>query len=188
MKPYPQLPEHYRTLADYIQGFRAVAKPGVKSFFTSVKDHNANLAFARIKVNDRIEDDVYISMVINRWHDDVTTIYGEEKRLRPEKDSAVFIEGFVGSYPNYFFEVNRADLPDFLKVLENFDGSASSISRLNLYGINRADGKFWQTYDLVQDRFNSTDPVQAGLFDLNRYYYLALRTGATDLAGRQESQ
>ncbi len=109
---YPPLPDHYATLEDYIQGFNAVSKPGM-SFFTHVKDHNANLAFVCIKVNDKIEDDVYVSMIINRWHDDVTTIFGEEARLRPEKDSGVFIEGFVGSYPNYFFEVKLADLPDY---------------------------------------------------------------------------
>lgn len=170
----PQLPKDYTTRNDYIKGLKAVSKPGV-SFFTRVKDHNANLAFVRIKTNDRIEDDVYISMVINRWHDDVTTLFGEEDRLRPERDSAVFIEGFVGSYPNYFFEVELADLPDFLEVLKNFDGGSSSINRLDAYGVNRADPRFWEVYDLVQDRFNSIDPVQAGLFDLNRYYHLVLK-------------
>jgi hypothetical protein len=142
-----------------------------------VRDHNANLAYVRIMVTDRIEDDVYLSMVINRWHDDVTTIFGEKNRLRPEKDSGVFVEGFVGSYPNYFFEVKLADLPDFLQVLDDFDGGGDSINRLNRYGINRADSRFWQVYDLIQDRFNSSDPEQAGLFDLNRYYYLALTRG-----------
>lgn len=173
---YPPLPQHYTTLDDYIQGFKAVSEPGV-SFFTKVKDHNANLAYVRIKVNDRIEDDVYISVVINRWHDDVTTIFGEEDRLRPERDSASFIAGFVGSYPNYFFEVTLADLPDFLQMLKGFDGGRASVNWLNKYGINRADTGFWQAYDLLQERFYSIDPVQAGLFDLNRYYYLAMKPG-----------
>ncbi len=170
---YPPLPKRYITRDDYIQGFKAVSKPGM-SFFTHVKDHNANLAYVRIMVNEKIEDDVYVSMIINRWHDDVTTLFGEEARLRPEKDSGVFVEGFVGSYPNYFFEVKLADLPDFLKVLESFDGTTDSITRLSHYGINRADPRFWEVYDLIQDRFNSIDPLQAGLFDLNRYYYMAL--------------
>jgi hypothetical protein len=94
----------------------------------------------------------------------------------------VFIEGFVGSYPNYFFEVKLADLPDFLQVLEDFDGGSDAVRRLNQYGINRADARFWQVYDLFQDRFNSSEPVQAGLFDLNRYYYLALTQDKADLA------
>jgi hypothetical protein len=184
---YPPLPEDYATLNDYIQGFRAVSKPGV-SFFTKVHGHNANLAYVRIKVNDKIEEDVYISMIINRWHDNVTTLFGEKNMLRPEKDSGVFIEGFVGSYPNYFFEVNLADLPDFLQVLDDFDGQANSIDRLNKYGVNRADDRFWQVYDQFQDRFNSTKPVQAGLFDLNRYYHLALTQGEDDVSASLESK
>jgi len=178
-EPYPPLPENYVTLDDYIQGFKAVSKPGV-SFFTTVDGHNANLAYVRIKVNDNLEDDVYISVVINRWHDDVTTLFGEKNKLRPEKDSGVFIEGFVGSYPNYFLEVSLTDLPDFLDVLDSFDGGTESIKRLNKYGINRANDRFWQVYDEFQDRFNSTEPAQAGLFDLNRYYYLALKQGGND--------
>lgn len=177
---YPDFPEKFTTLNEYIQGFRAVSKPGV-SFFTKVDDHNANLAYVRIRVSDKVEDDIYISMVINRWHDDVTTLFGEEKRLCSKKDSGVFLEGFIGSYPNYFFDVKVSELPDFLRMLERFDGGPDSMNQLNRFGINRADSRFWQIYDLMQDRFNSINPVHAGLFDLNRYYYLALTDKEADL-------
>lgn len=169
---YPPLPKAYSKLADYLQGFVAVSEPGV-SFFTRIAEHSANLAHVRIKVSERAEDDVYLSMIINRWHDDVTTLFGEELRLRPELDSAVFIEGMVGSYPNYYFEVALADLPDFLAMLKNFNGSPSAIDWLDKYGVNRARDDFWQVYDRFQARFNVEEPVQAGLFDLNRYHYLA---------------
>jgi hypothetical protein len=169
---YPPLPQAYTGLADYLQGFLAVSRPGV-SFFTRVADHNANLAHVRIKVSGRAEDDVYLSIVINRWHDDVTTLYGEELRLRPELDSAAFIEGFVGSYPNYFFEMDLVDLPDFLAMLKNFNGSPASLECLDKYGVNRARDDFWQVYDRFQARFSASDPVHGGLFDLNRYHYLA---------------
>jgi hypothetical protein len=112
-------------------------------------------------------------MVINRWHDDVTTHFGEELRLRPELDNAAFIEGMVGSYPNYYFEVALADLPDFLAMLKNFNGCPSSLDWLDKYGVNRARDDFWQVYDRFQARFNIEEPVQAGLFDLNRYHHLA---------------
>jgi hypothetical protein len=171
---YPPLPKTYEKFDDYVQGFKAVSKPGV-SFFTNVADHNANLAYVRIMVNERESDDIYLSMVINRWHDDVTTLFGEGDRLRPEKDGAVFINGFVGSYPNYFFEVPYIDIPDFLEILGDYDGSPALVERLNKYGVNRAQANFWEVYDRFQHRFNETDPVQAGLFDLNRYYHLALQ-------------
>lgn len=171
---YPPLPKKYEKFEDYVQGFKAISKPGT-SFFSKVDDHKANLAYVRIKVNDKIEDDVYFSIVINRWHKDVTTLYGENIRLCPKKDSAVFIKGFVGSYPNYFFEVDRSDIPDFLDVFKTFDGSSKSVQRLNRYGVNRARADFWEVYDRFQKRFIESDPVRAGLFDLNRYYYLAMK-------------
>lgn len=173
---YPPLPQNYVTTADYLQGFKSVSRPG-SSFFTHVLDHNANLAYVRIMVSDDPKDDVYISMVINRWHDDVTTLFREANKLRPEKDNATFVKGFVGSYPNYFYEVPLANLPDFLAVLQNFDGSKKYWKILSSFGINRMDDRFWEVYDRFQDRFNREAGIQAGLFDLNRYYYLALKDG-----------
>jgi len=171
---YPPLPEEYETTADYLQGFKSVSRPG-SSFFTHVLDHNANLAYVRIMVNHEPKDDVYISIVINRWHEDITTLFGEANKLRPEKDNATFVKGFVGSYPNYFYEVSLEKLPQFFAVLRDFDGSEKYWKILNNFGINRMNDRFWEVYDRFQDRFMSEEPLQAGLFDLNRYYYLALK-------------
>ena len=106
---------------------------------------------------------------------DVTTLFREANKLRPEKDNATFVKGFVGSYPNYFYEVPLEKLPQFLAVLQDFDGSEKYWKILNSFGINRMSDRFWEVYDRFQDRFMSEEPMQAGLFDLNRYYYLALK-------------
>ncbi len=66
-------------------------------------------------VNDDPKDDVYISLVINRWHEDVTTLFREANKLGPEKDNATFVKGFVGSYPNYFYEVSLENSHSFLQ-------------------------------------------------------------------------
>ena len=120
--------------------------------------------------NDR---DVAFSMVINRWHDNVAFLIKEDARLDPAKDSADFITGLIGSYPNYFFDVQEKDLPDFIDFLAHFDESPKNLERLAKYGVNRADDRLWDTYDWFQKRFNEEEPVQGGLFDLNRYYYRA---------------
>ncbi len=168
---YPDLPTDYTKTEDYIQAFKSVSAPGV-SFFSKVADHGANLAYVRIK-NIPGEQDKVISVVINRWHDDVSTLFGEASRLRPDKDSAAFVEGFVGSYPNYFFEVDLEDLPAFLRSLDEYDGGEESIAMLSKFGVNRGDESFWQVYDWLQQRFLDSDPLRAGVFDLNRYYHLA---------------
>jgi hypothetical protein len=170
---YTPLPASYSNLDEYYRGFVAVSRPGT-AFLTKVSDHNANLAYLRIvKDQQQPETDQYFSMVVNRWHDDVTSVFGEEQRLRPELDTATFLPGFIGSYPNYFFEVQEKELPAFFKMLQTYDGCSESQKELSKFGVNRADEKFWEKYDLFQKKFNESDPVQAGLLDLNRYYHLA---------------
>jgi hypothetical protein len=167
---YPPLPKKYQTRDDYLQGFRALSKPGTP-FFSLINDSNANLAYVRIRVKNGM--DVTGSIVINRWHDSVEYLVGEDKRLDPSKDSADFLPGFIGSYPNYFFDVREEDLPDFFDLLEHYDKSPRDMTRLAKYGINRSDGRFWGTYDWFQKHFQEEEPVEGGLFDLNRYYYKA---------------
>ena len=168
---YPPLPDQYRTLQDYLQGFRAVSAPGT-AFFRHMNDHNANTAFIRICMPEG--GDQVVSMVIHRWHDNVKFIVPEELFLDSSKDEADFFKGFIGSYPNYFFDVNKDDLPEFLALLNRYEDSLEDRQLLEKYGVNRADQNFWKEYDWFQKRFEDEDPLHSGLFDLSRYYHRAL--------------
>jgi len=167
---YPALPEKYETKDDYLRAFRAVSRPGTP-FFSLVNDYNANTAYMRIR--RKTGKDIALTIVINRWHDNVAFLFGEGGKLDPSKDSADFVHGLIGSYPNYFVDVREEDLPDFFDLLAHFEKSPKDLERLAKYGVNRADGRFWDAYDWFQKRFYEDDPVHAGLFDLNRYYYHA---------------
>ncbi|MCH7869687.1 MAG: fatty acid cis/trans isomerase [Myxococcales bacterium] len=37
----------------------------------------------------------------------------------------------------------------------------------------RANNEFWASFDRFQAHFNATEPLQAGLYDLNRYSSVA---------------
>ena len=167
---YPALPEKYETKEDYLRAFRAVSRPGTP-FFSLVNDYNANTAYMRIRLKNG--KDFAITIVINRWHKNVTYLFGEKGVLDSSKDSADFIPGLIGSYPNYFVDVREEDLPDFFDLLAHFDKSPGDYERLAKYGINRAEDRFWDAYDWFQKRFYEDEPVHAGLLDLNRYYYHA---------------
>ena len=167
---YPGLPDQYETTNEYLKAFRAISKPGTP-FFLLMNDHNIKIAYMRIRLKNG--KDLAISIVINQWHSNVTHLFGEKAELDVSKDSADFIPGLIGSYPNYFFDVREEDLPDFFDILAHFDKSPQAFERLAKYGVNRAEDRLWDTYDWFQKRFYEDDPVNAGLFDLNRYYYLA---------------
>ncbi|MBT8346963.1 MAG: fatty acid cis/trans isomerase [Desulfofustis sp.] len=170
-KKYPPLPDTYEHVEDIMQGFVAVSAPGV-SFFSHVADHNANVAWVRITNIPGKEDEV-ISIVIDRWHDNVRYLFRESSALDPSKDRADFLDGFVSSYPNYFLIVEAQDLPDFFDILKNYDGSEEYINRISKYGVNREADDFWEVYDWFQKEFDDYHGGEAGIVDLNRYYYLA---------------
>jgi len=109
----------------------------------------------------------------------VAYLFSEKNTLNPAKDNADFIEGFIGSYPNFFFDIRKNDLPDFFDMLVNFDKSEEMLERIKKYSINRADPKLWEAYDWFQARFLQQEPVVGGLFDLNRYYHRA--TGSSTI-------
>ena len=113
------------------------------------------------------------TIVVNRWHDNVNFLLSEDARFDPLKDRANFIEGMIGSYPNFFVDVREQDLPDFIDLLAHFDRSPKDLQRLARYGINRADERFWDTYDWFQKRLLEDEPVTGGLLDLNRYFHSA---------------
>ena len=153
-----------------MQGLRAISKPN-SPFFSHFNDRNTNLAYLRIRTIDG--QDIAISMIVNRWHDNVTYLFGENKELKSTKDQADFIQGFVGSYPNNFFDVHEDDIRDFLDLLSHFHETEKDMTRFRGYVVNRADDDFWSHYDWFQKRFNSEQPVHSGLFDLNRYNFTA---------------
>jgi hypothetical protein len=166
----PLLPDSYQTRDDYLRAFGHLSQPGTP-FFSLLNEHNANTAYLRIRLKNGA--DIAATIVVNRWHENIAFLLGEDKRLAPAKDNAVFIPGLIGSYPNYFVDVREEDLPDFFDLLANFTKRPEDLARLARYGINRADERFWDAYDWFQKWFNEEEPVRGGLLDLNRYYYQA---------------
>jgi hypothetical protein len=73
-------------------------------------------------------------------------------------------------------------------MLQNYDGSPEYLAKVRKYGVNRADPKFWETYDWFQNWLNVDDPLHAGLYDLNRYYSEAVSAEAAGDAIGDASQ
>ena len=162
----PKMPKYFRNMDDVKNGFRSLTVPGT-GFISYVTDNHVNIALLRIKMPDKSYK--VGSIIVNRWHDNVNSMFNGEQS-NPQKDTIDFVKGYVGSYPNIFVEVDYKNLPEFFDVIENFDGSDKYKVKFKKYFISRDDPDFWKTFDWFQNDFNRKDPVNAGLFDLNRYY------------------
>jgi hypothetical protein len=163
----PKMPKEFHTEADLIRGARSLTAPGT-GFIKHVTDSSVNTALIRIILEDG--SSLITTLVVNRWHDNVNAMFSEEDTLNPDKDTIDFVPYSIGSYPNAFMIVHYNDLPEFFDIIENFDGSAKYNAKLDKYFIGRSDEKFWETFDWFQNDFNKKNPVNAGLYDLNRYY------------------
>jgi hypothetical protein len=165
-RPPVSMPERFETQEDILDGFRALTAPGT-GFIRHHNEAGVDVLLVRVRAYEGA--DRFFTIVINRWHDNVNTMFGEEKRLDSSKDTIDFVEGSVDSYPNYFLVIEGDDLPELFDVLENFDGSEEYRERFRALGVDRADPRFWATYDWFQQQLDAADPLRAGLYDLNRY-------------------
>lgn len=155
------------SFADFENSARSLTAPGT-GFLKYVTDHGINLLHLRIELPGGKSE--VNTLVINRWHDNVNSLFGEENRLDSSKDTIDFVQGSIGSYPNMFGVIHYKNLPDFFDLIANFDDSPHYIRKFKKYFISRSDKKFWETFDWFQAHFDRADPLQAGLYDLNRYF------------------
>ena len=162
----PKMPTAFNSLEDIQQGARSLTAPGT-NFLKNIVDRGANVVHLRIIMPDG-EKKVF-SVVVNRWHDNVNAIFSEEKRLDSSKDTLDILPFSVGSYPNIFGVVQYQDLPDFFDMIENYEENKRYSDKMKKYFVSRADENFWETFDWFQNDLNRADPLEAGLYDLNRY-------------------
>lgn len=167
---FPPLPKMMRNKQDALQGFRALMKPGMK-FVQMLNEKPVDVLLIRIVDSDN--GDHFLSMIVNRWHDNINTMFKEDSKLNPAKDTIDFFESNIASYPNYFFVVDKQDLGDFFDLIQNYENNDAYNAKILKYGINRSDSRFWETYDWFQEYFNKDEPTNAALYDLNRYWHRA---------------
>ena len=164
--------KNIKTKQDIENAFNFLSHDNVASNILAYDLDYINLAHLRIRMNDNTE--LMYSIIVNRWHDNVSFIFNEDLRLDVKKDKLNFVEGFVGSYPNIYLDIEQDDLADFFDLLSNYSKKDEYYKKkIRKYSINRSDDNFWKEYDWFQKRYLESDKLNSGLFDLNRYYPIA---------------
>ncbi len=116
------------------------------------------------------DDEVaYFTLAHDKAHDNVAFLFHEAARRDPAADVLTVIPGFFGSYPNFFFRVQSDDLPAFIDGMTTIRSQSDYIAFVTQFGIRRTSPEFWALSDRMTAEFLGQAPIQAGLFDLNRY-------------------
>lgn len=109
------------------------------------------------------------SLVLNRGHSNIAQIFREEDRRIPEEDYMSVAHGFIGAYPNQFFQLPERDLPGFVRAVTTLSSVEDYEKLVSVYGVRRNAPWFWRLSDRFVQEYRALRPAEAGLFDLNRY-------------------
>jgi hypothetical protein len=125
-------------------------------------------AFLRV-CSEGAEPDAVYTLVHNRAHTNVAAMFGEDARLVPTDNTLSLVAGYTGSYPNFAFDVPGGQIEEFAGALAAVDTEAEFTLLVDRWGVRRSSARFWQTFDWFNADARRRDPVESGLFDLNRY-------------------
>jgi hypothetical protein len=109
------------------------------------------------------------TIVHNDGYANNAQVFHEAQRRIPEEDYLTVVNGFIGSYPNVFFQVPQSELEDFVSMLESMRSEVDYATLVSTYGIRRNQAAFWPMSDKLSRYYKEAYPREAGLFDLNRY-------------------
>jgi len=112
--------------------------------------------------------DEYVTLVVNRDYSSMTSMFKEQKNRLPEGDTLSVIPGFIGAYPNVFFQVNGAEVDDFVDAIASLETESDYARLLDNYGVRRTDDRFWSISDSFHRAYRERHPLTSGILDYNR--------------------
>jgi hypothetical protein len=127
------------------------------------------LSLLRVRGSGDGPRDAFYALVRNAAHTNVASLFREDARREPEKDTLTVVRGPLGSYPNFNFEVEVSDIDAFVRALLAVQDAAHLEALVSRWGVRRTSPRFWATCDWIHEYSRRRNPTEAGLFDLGRY-------------------
>lgn len=129
-----------------------------------------DVTFIRVKQSEFGSDkDLAFSMIQHKDYRNLSFVFQESKRRRPEKDSFSVFPGFVGSYPNYFLVVEAQEINQFVDGIKKVQSKKDFRKFLERWGVSRTNQEIWEHYNWFNQKARSLNSIDSGHFDLTRY-------------------
>jgi hypothetical protein len=135
-------------------------------------DFMPDVSFLRVSTGKPDQDLAY-TLVRNKMHTNVAFMLDEEKRREPDKDTLTVYRGLLGSYPNFMFNVPLGSIESFSAALHAVRSREQFMAVVSRYGLSRTHPEIWSNFHWFVDYMRRNSPVEAGIYDLNRYKKVA---------------
>jgi hypothetical protein len=131
-----------------------------------------DVAFVRVRMGGKPEDDLAYSMISNKAYKSVTSMFAGEKlgdRRDYEHDTQTVVRWLEGAYPNFFYVVELEDIEKFVEEYGAIDNRQAYEAFVARYGKRRTSEDFWEHADWFNAQYKREQPKLSGIYDLNRY-------------------
>jgi hypothetical protein len=123
---------------------------------------------AFITVVDEQKQAHHFTLLRNSAHSNVSELFKENSRRLLEEDTLTLAPGFLGVYPNAFYQLETHQLPEFIRTIQRLNSEAAYADLSARFAIRRTHPDFWHHADTLHEAYRKTYPIEAGLFDFNR--------------------
>jgi hypothetical protein len=151
------------------QGIAGTTLAALQSIMSRHGAHNSYLPDATILNVIGKNSDRYYTLLKNVGHSNIAQPFNESARELPEEDYLTVVPGFIGAYPNYFFQVNEDEIATFAAAVTELASRGDLAALRSRFGVARNMPWFWRFSDKLHAHARAQDPVAFGLFDYNRY-------------------
>lgn len=122
-----------------------------------------------LRIQDANGQLVYTTLINDLGYSNISELFDDQKRRRPDEDYLTVVPGILGAYPNAFFDISVNDLPGFTNQLANLKSDADYQALADRYAIRRTNPNFWEFSDELQRYIKKSEPISGGILDYNRF-------------------
>ncbi|GMM88862.1 fatty acid cis/trans isomerase [Vibrio fortis] len=129
--------------------------------------HVPQLVMMMIKAQDGEEQ--LFTMIHNNSHTNISSLFNEESNRDYQNDDLTLVRGVVGSYPAAFLELDEAEIPQLISMLQTIETEGDYVALLDKFAVRRSSSDFWPFSDRVHQWYQQNQPIEFGLLDYNRF-------------------
>jgi len=126
------------------------------------------MSLLRVKTGNA-EGDLVYTLLIDKAYSNISKMLSEGSRRIPEHDRITIVPGFIGSYPNFAFVVDKNQLGEFIDMIRKAQAESDLEQLYSQFGIRRTNPEIWQHMDWFNREHQKFRGLKAGLLDMNRY-------------------
>jgi len=112
---------------------------------------------------------LYLTLVRNSGHSNVSSIFKEESRILPAEHTLSVVPGFIGAYTNALYIVPRSLVRRFTTAVAGLASESDYAELASEFAIRRTNPNFWRYADTLQAAHAASTGGFHGLLDLSRY-------------------